>query len=235
MKINDLKGLYIAHRGIHNNKVIENTISSFSLALDKKIPIELDIRLLKDKNIVVFHDNNLKRLMKLDRKLSSYTYDELKKITFPNTNIHIPLFKDVLEFIKGKVLIIIEIKKNDIYSYTEYCKIIKSILDSYKYDFVIKSFDIRIVYWFLKNTDYITGLLIIGIKNSLYEILTKNKLTRSILNPHFISVDYHIVEKKLIQNFRKKRPVLVWTIKDKETLNRIQDKADSYLIDKFYF
>lgn len=235
MKINDLKGLYIAHRGIHNNKVIENTISSFSLALDKKIPIELDIRLLKDKNIVVFHDNNLKRLMKLDRKLSSYTYDELKKITFPNTNTHIPLFHDVLKFIKGKVLIIIEIKKNDIYSYKEYCKIIKSILETYKYDFVIKSFDIRIVYWFLKNTNYITGLLIIDLKSSLSGLLTKNKLTRSILNPHFLSVDYHIVEKKLIQDFRKKRPVLVWTIKDKETFNRVKDKADSYLIENFYF
>lgn len=235
MEISDLKGLYIAHRGIHNDKVIENTISSFSLAIDKKVPIELDIHILKDENIVVYHDSNLKRLMGIDRKISSYTYDELKQLTFPNTDIHIPLFCDVLDLVNGKVLLVIEIKKSDIYSYKEYCKKIVSILENYKHDFVIKSFDIRIVNWFLKNTDYITGLLLADLKNSFYEFIKSYKMVRSILKPDFLSVDYRIVEKNIIQKFRKKKPVLVWTIKNEETLSLVKDKADSFLIENFYF
>ena len=58
---------YIAHRGLHNNKLIENTIPAFKEAIKEKYPIELDIHLLKDKEIVVFHDDNLKRLVGIDK------------------------------------------------------------------------------------------------------------------------------------------------------------------------
>lgn len=233
MKSNCLKYLYIAHRGIHNNKIIENTIPAFSLAVKNNIPIELDINILKDKKIVVYHDYSLKRLMGLDRELSSYNYDEIKKLTFPNTKIHIPLFSDVLKLVNGRVLLVIEIKNNKIYSYKEYCKKIVSILEDYPYDFIIKSFDIRIVYWFLKNTKYITGLLISSKKRLLYDILIRNKITLLILKPYFISVDYHIASNKLIQDFRKNKPVLVWTIKNRATLNKVKKYGDSFLIDDF--
>lgn len=232
MKIDDLKGLCIAHRGVHNNVVIENTIPAFSLALEKNIPIELDIHMLKDGSIVVYHDDNLKRLIGVDRNISSYTYEELKKVTFPNTDIHIPLFSDVLDIVNGKVLLVVEIKKSNDYSCKEYCKNIVSVLEKYKGNFVIKSFDIRIVNWFTKNTDYITGLLISGKSKKMYNLLIKNSINFSMLKPDFISVDYHIVDSKFVQNFRKKGPVLVWTIRNIDTLNKIKSKADSYLVEK---
>ena len=235
MKIDDLKGLCIAHRGIHNDIVIENTIPAFSLALEKNIPIELDIHILKDENIVVYHDNNLKRLIGVDKNISSYSYDELKKTTFPNTEIHIPLFKDVLDFINGKVLLVIEIKSSDIYSYKEYCKKIVSILEKYKGNFVIKSFDIRIVNWFLRNTNYITGLLLHDLKKSFYDWVMNQRIIVSFLKPDFLSVNSSIVSNKMIQNYRKTKPILVWTIKNQEKLNKVKDYADSYLVEKFYF
>lgn len=235
MKLDNLKGLYIAHRGIHNESIIENTIPAFSLAISKKIPIELDINILKDGNIIVYHDNNLKRLIGLDKELSSYNYEELKKLTFPNTNIHIPLFRDVLNLVKGKTLLVVEIKKSDIYSYKDYCKKVVSILENYSGDVVIKSFDIRIVNWFIKNTDYITGLLITRRKKSIHNFLIRKRVTLFILNPDFISVNYHMVNYKVIKDFRKKKPVLVWTIKNNDTLNKVKESADSYLVEDFYF
>lgn len=234
MELNNLRGLYIAHRGIHNDKIIENTIPAFSLALDKKVPIELDVHILKDGNIVVYHDENLKRLMGIDRNISSYSYDELKKITFPNTDIHIPLLQKVLDLVRGKVLIVIEIK-SDFKSYRDYCKNIVSILNNYSGDFVIKSFDIRIVNWFLKNTDYITGLLLHDLKKSFYDWIMNQRTTVSLLKPDFLSVNYNIVSNKMVQKYRKEKPVLVWTIKSQEKLDRVKDLADSYLIERFYF
>lgn len=235
MEVNNLKGLYIAHRGIQTDTVIENTIPAFSLALDKNIPIELDLHILKDGNIVVYHDENLKRLMGIDKNISSYSYDELKKITFPNTDIHIPLFRDVLDLVKGRVMLVIEIKETNIMSYKKYCKCINLILENYPYDFVIKSFDIRIVNWFLRNTQYITGLLIANRKKSFYSWLMSRKIIPFLLKPDFISVDRRILFSKFVQDLRKKMPVLVWTIRDKETLNEVKDKADSYLVEKFDF
>ncbi len=235
MTIKDLKGLYIAHRGIQTEQTIENTIPAFSLALAKKIPIEFDLHILKDGNIVIYHDPNLYRLMGVDREISSYDYEELKKITFPNTNTHIPLFQEVLDLVKGKVLLVIEIKRTKIISYQEYCRKIVSILENYPYDFAIKSFDIRIVDWFLKHTNYITGLLIANRKKSIYDFLMQRKCTLSILKPNFISVDYTIISNKVVKNFKKRGPVLVWTIRDAKTLGMVKEKADSYLIEKFYF
>lgn len=235
MRIDDLKNLYIAHRGIQTNHTIENTIPAFSLAISKNIPIELDTHILKDGNIVIYHDDNLKRLMEIDREIPSYDYKELKKITFPNTNIHIPLFQEVLDLVNGKVLIVIEIKRTKIMSYPEYCKKVLSILEKYSGDFVIKSFDIRIVHWFLKHTNYITGLLIANRKHSFYDFLMQRKVILSLLKPDFISVDTSLVSSKMVQDFRRKGPVMVWTVRNMETLNQVRDSADSYLIEKFYF
>lgn len=235
MKLNDLKGLYIAHRGIQTNQTIENTLPAFSLALDKNVPIELDIHILKDGNLVVYHDDNLKRLMNINRNIDSYIYDELKQLTFPNTNTHIPLFKEVLDLVNKKEMIVIEIKRTNIMSYQEYCRKIVSILEKYSGDFVIKSFDVRIVHWFLHHTNYITGLLIANRKNSYYDFLMQRRILIACLKPNFISVNDSIVSSKMVQNFRKKNPVLVWTIRNMETLNKVSSKADSYLIEKFYF
>lgn len=235
MELNDLKGLYIAHRGIQDEHTIENTVPAFSLAVSKNVPIELDLHILKDGNIVVFHDSNLKRLFGMDRELSSYCYEELKQLTFPNTGLHIPLFQEVLDLIKGKVLLIIEIKQTKIMSFSSYCQKILPLLKSYPYHFVLKSFDIRIVYWFLKHTSYITGLLIANRKGSFYDFLMHRKWIISCLNPDFLSVDYHIVSHSTIQNFRRNKPILVWTVRDIEILEQVYNWADSYLIEKFYF
>lgn len=234
MKLNDLKGLYIAHRGIQNDSTIENTLPAFKLALNQNVPIELDVHILKDGNIIVYHDNNLKRLMKLNKKISDYTYNELKKLTFPNTDIYIPLLEEVLELINGKVMVVIEIKTSGVY-YKDYCKKIVSVLERYSGDFVIQSFDIRIVRWFLFNTDYITGLLIIKRKRSFYDWVMRKGIVVDKLAPHFVSVDYQIVSKKFVQKFRKEKPVLVWTIRNIEILDKVKKLADSYLIEKFYF
>ena len=210
-------------------------MQAFALAINKSVPIEFDVHILKDGNIVVYHDDDLERLMDINRSVSSYDYDELQKLTFPNTDIKIPLFDDVLSFIDGKVMIVIEIKRTKIISYKKYCERIVSILKNYPYDFVIKSFDIRIVNWFLHNTNYITGLLITKRKMSFYDWLMNRNVTISVLKPNFISVDYRIISNAMVKKFRKIGPVLVWTIRDIDTLNCIKDEADSYLIEKFYF
>ena len=58
MNIKDLKNKVIAHRGIHNNKTVpENSIKAFEKAIKRKIPIELDVHILKD-NTLPFTKSN---------------------------------------------------------------------------------------------------------------------------------------------------------------------------------
>ena len=54
-----LKG--IAHRGFHSDKYTENGMNAFSNAVKHNLPIELDIHLTKDNELIVCHDEDLKR------------------------------------------------------------------------------------------------------------------------------------------------------------------------------
>lgn len=105
----NLKGYEFRHRGLHKN-VPENSIIAFQKALYRNMPIELDVRILKDSNIIVFHDNNLKRMTGIDKKIEECNYEEIKNIKLKNSLETIPLLIDVLNLINNKVLLLIEVK-----------------------------------------------------------------------------------------------------------------------------
>lgn len=75
--------LKIGHRGApYDHRYQENTIASFRRAyLSGADAIELDVRLTKDGIPVVFHDENLKELTGLDKKVSECEYwGEISKL-----------------------------------------------------------------------------------------------------------------------------------------------------------
>ena len=77
-----MKNKLIAHRGLHDNDTPANSMWSLKKALEKDIAIEFDVHLLKDNKIVVFHDNNLKRMTGIDKKINELSYDEIKDINY---------------------------------------------------------------------------------------------------------------------------------------------------------
>ena len=50
----------VAHRGIHDNITVpENSLPAFNAAAEAGCGIELDVQFTKDRQLVVFHDDNL--------------------------------------------------------------------------------------------------------------------------------------------------------------------------------
>lgn len=228
--MNNFKNLMIAHRGLFNNKDIpENSLSSFKMALDKNFPIELDVRLTKDNVLVVFHDTNLKRLTGLDKSVKDFTYSEIDKLKLLETNEFIPTFKEVLNLVNGKVLIDIEIKSDEMED--TLCKIIMDNLKDYSGNYIIKSFNPKIVRYFMKNYPSVRrGLLIAdNYRNKFYNYLFTSFWMLYYCKPNFLAVSKEILHKRKIQNFRKKLPVLVWTIENKKEFDKNKDLADSYI------
>ena len=199
-----LKNNLIAHRGIHNNiDVPENSIKAFKLAIKKKYIIELDIHLLKDNTIVVFHDDNLKRMTGINKPIKDYTYEELRKISLLNTKYIIPTFKEVLDLIDGQVPVIVE------YKYDRKAGILESesvkLLDNYKGLFCVKSFNPLSVRWFKKNRkNYIRGLLVDNKWSNKKEILSSSMILRIICKPDFLSCKYSIINKRKVKRMSKK-------------------------------
>ena len=87
-----------------------NTIESFKKAFETGIKgIELDIQLSKDKELVVFHDWNLKNITGSPEKIEAMDYIEILNISHKN-NCKIPLLREVLEICPDGKFINIEIK-----------------------------------------------------------------------------------------------------------------------------
>ena len=153
-----LSGKVIAHRGFYNNQDIpENSIKAFSKAMEYQYPIELDVHITKDFQIIVFHDDNLKRMTGKDINIIDVTYQEIQDITLLDTEEKIPLLKDVLRLVDGKVLLDIEVKMDGTGIIEPY---LAQMLDTYHGDFLIKSFQPKILYWFRRHRkQYTIGLL----------------------------------------------------------------------------
>ncbi|MBO5138375.1 MAG: hypothetical protein J6B89_01905 [Bacilli bacterium] len=220
-----LKNVYIAHRGIYNNiDIIENTLEAFSKAIDKKIPIEFDIRMLKDGTLVVFHDKSLKRLAKCDKDVSEFNISNLKTITLCNNRSRIPSFNDVLNLVNGEVLVDIELK--DTKHPFKLIKNVINILDLYNGKFIIKSFNpfymllIRIY-----RKAYIRGLLI-------DKKAVKIPLSLFVSKPNFICCDKDIINNRKIQSYIKRNGCLLYcyNVKDKKEASSLN--ADGFIIDE---
>lgn len=100
-KLSFLREPLIAHRGMYNeaNGIPENSIKAFELAISYGYSIELDLHILKDDTVVVFHDDNLNRMTGVNKDLKNLTYSDIKDLKLQNTNYHIPLFKNVLDLV----------------------------------------------------------------------------------------------------------------------------------------
>lgn len=230
----DISFLYnsiIAHRGIYDNKkIFENSIQSFKKALRYNIPIELDIHLLKDNTIIVFHDKNLKRITGVNKRINSCTYKEVRKIFFNNTEFIPPTLEEVLKLVNGKIFLDIEIKNDGNYKKT--CKELTKLLDVYQGNFVVNSFYPQYINWFYKNRPkYIRGILLY---DKIYKIFKKIiiKILCKYCDPYFYSVRQNIIKDTYIQKIRSnQKPVIAWTIKNFDEFKYIKNYTDSIICD----
>lgn len=100
----------IAHRGLHGGPILENTIGAAEAAIVANYAIECDIQLTADDEIVVFHDDNLDRLTVGRGALYMKTAAELRKISFRNSDGHIPNLREFLSRVAARVPLLIELK-----------------------------------------------------------------------------------------------------------------------------
>ncbi len=233
-----LKG-YFAHRGLFNEEFPENSIEAFDNAIKYGYGIELDVQFSKDKKLVVFHDDNLKRVTGDNRNVCDVEYKELQHLKLSNTEKTIPLFENVLKKIDGRVPLIVEIKhgKHTKQLAEETFKFLKN----YKGKYAVQSFDPFILNWYVKNQpEVIRGQLSASSKNYIgfkgYEkFILANLFLDFKSKPDYISYELNGLPNFMVSFSRKvlQTPVLVWTIKNENELKMAKMCADGYIFDSF--
>ena len=154
------QGRRFAHRGFHNKPEIpENSIPAFRRAVQCGFGAELDVHLMKDGHLAVIHDASLKRTAGADVLVEDLTAEELRQYKLEGTEHHIPLLEEVLPIFAGKAPLIVELKAergNADALAAAACK----LLDKYKVDYCVESFDPRCLMWLWQNRpDVLRGQL----------------------------------------------------------------------------
>lgn len=227
-----LKKPYIAHRGVHDENIPENSLIAFQRAVDLGYNIELDVHIIKDNNIVVFHDDNLERMTGINRNLKDCTYEELQSYSLKNTNQKIPLLSDVLKLVNGKVALIVELKIDQSTGKLE--QKLLEMLKKYNGNYAIESFRPTTVKWFRKHApNIIRGQLSGDFSTSkmptIQKWFLKNMFTNWITNPHFIAYDINALPSKVIEKNRGKRLIIGWTVNTREDYEKAFPYCDNLI------
>ena len=224
----------LAHRGLHNDIYPENSIGAYENAIKHGFAIELDVRVLKDGNLAIFHDYNLYRMCGVDKNIEDVTLDELKTYRLLNTEYTIPTLQEVLDVVDNKTPIMIELKPVKRHSKIE--EKVYNVIKNYKGDIAVKSFNPLSMLWFKRKApQVIRGMLSSYFHNTnlprIYRRLIKRLTLFTLIKPDFISYDFSNLPNKYVS--KKKVPILAWTITSKEMEEEALTVADNVIFQDY--
>ena len=212
-----------AHRGLHGGGIAENSLSAFEAAMHAGFGIELDVRLTRDGELVVFHDANLKRMCGIDALVSDYTAEELSKMSLAGTDDGIPTFKSVLNLVDGAVPLLVEIKmEGDEHGVPE---ALAEVICESTGDYIVESFNPLALRTFRKIMPEVPR----GILSSLFTTLEQyrgkilyfileNLLLNFLAKPDFIAYEKKGHTSKNLIRIRRRwsTPLFAWTVTSAE-------------------
>lgn len=207
---------FIAHRGLQSQNTYENTYESVLLGMnDENIDgIEVDIRLTKDNEIIVFHDMEIDRVCNGSGLVKDMTLEEIRNYKLGNNIINNKLItlEELLQNHNHNKILIIEFKDEDIRNNIFVEKALL-ILNRYSSNNIyLQSFSKEIVE-LLKNYSPYKTLMLVG-KN--------NKDDINVIADGY-SINSALVNRSMITNILKNgKDVFIWTIDDIWTLKRIK-------------
>ena len=233
----------IAHRGFHNNKgaAPENSLAAFRLAVEKGYGIELDVRLSSDGQLVVMHDPTLKRACGDERAVNTVPAAELRKMKLFKSKERIPLLREALEVVGGKVPLIVEVKAETYKEAPEASEQTAFWLDSYEGPMCIESFNPAVVRWFKKNRpETLRGQLSEKFEKK-EDVSTLGAFFLSWCSCNFLTKPDFIAYNKKHANlvrFRVQRDLFhtccaAWTIRSEEEWKKAAPDFDVMIFEKF--
>lgn len=131
----------IAHRGLHDDRLPENSIAAARAAADHGFAVECDVHLSSDRVPMVFHDDTLDRLTEMSGPLGDRPSSELVKLALAGTGERIPTVADFLRAINGKVPVVMELKGTSPDADADFLQRLGPLLDDYDGDLALMSFD----------------------------------------------------------------------------------------------
>lgn len=235
-----LSGRHYAHRGLWDNERPENSMPAFLAAVEHGYGIELDVHLTADGQLAVFHDDDLNRMCGAEGDIQHKTMAELRELRLLRSAYTIPTLPEVLRLVNRRVPLIIELKTAD-KNAEALCQAVSAVLDAYRGDFCIESFDpMAVQWWGVHRPSIIRGLLAHSTKGMPREEITAKHVVMESLahcvvaRPDFIAYDFHNDSNIPMRIMRLLKPHFVaWTVRSQTEMDELASRYDLQIFEGF--
>ena len=216
----------LGHRGASSDAP-ENTLAAFRLALDQGADgVELDARLCRSGEVVVFHDERLERLTGASGRVADTSWADLARLEVRSSSPaagpgRIPLLSEVLESLPRTAFVNVELKSED-WNGTRVADAAGALLEAGRHEahVVVSSFDPRcLLRLALAHPRLRRGLLLDPDRSQLVQRhLTLPLLGRDAVHPEA----GHLEETDVRRWHASGREVAVWTVDDPQVARRLR-------------
>ena len=201
----------IAHRGNGKHKYKENTKEALNYSLKQNYidGVELDIRMTKDKKIVIIHDPIIDMVSDGIGLVNKMTLKKLKKYNFGSKDnpSKICTLNSFLKHLKTNKKIVIEIKW-EYGDFKEYVYLINKIVSKYKkLNIYLISFNYKLLKYLKTNYPCNKVGILIG----------------KIINKKYINniFDINLYSSILLNEIKFDKEIMIWNIRNKNKLKKI--------------
>lgn len=215
-----------SHRGFSKG-VPENTLPAIEKAIEEKADyVEVDVRQTQDGELVLLHDQSLKRTTGISKYIWNVNYDKVAQLDAGSwfskeyANTKIPSLRETFELCKGNINLNLDLKDDKYAGGKNYSPSLEdsvvALIDEFQMEnqCVITSTSLNI----LENIKALnpkikTGYITYQIRHSDYT----NE------NIDFFSINSCFASENLLQNVHEEgKEILVWTVNSKSELERMK-------------
>ena len=219
--------IIIGHRGAMGY-IAENTLPSFEKAIDLGANgVEIDVFRCASGELVVFHDKTLEKLTNATGYIEALDIDSIQKIEVLE-GYTIPTLNEVLDLIKGRIFVNIELKGSQTAIKTN--KILINYLKNKVWSsdkFLISSFDWDELKIFRKVNQKVP-VAVITEDDPLDAIPVALELNAVAINPDYKTLNSFNIKKIKEKEFK----IYTWTVNEIDDINMMIDfQVDGIITD----
>jgi glycerophosphoryl diester phosphodiesterase len=232
-RVDWLRGVAYAHRGLHGSGKIENSPGAFAAAIAAGLGIECDVQRTLDGRAVVFHDWELDRLTGESGTVVARSVAELTRIGLRGADDTIPTLRDLLELVAGRVPLLIELKSRRERPVSPLCRAVLRDLEGYGRPHAVMSFDPRVGRWFaVHSPGTVRGLVVSEANARTFAGALERHAALWRARPDFLAYDVRDLPSRFAAAQRARAvPVLTWTVATPALRQRGMAYADGWIVE----
>jgi len=219
--------LVLGHRGA-SHAITENTLEAFALAREEGADgVELDVRLCKSGEVVVFHDDDLARLARRPARIEALTLQQVSEVELEG-GLSIPTLSDVFAAVPGWINV--EIKPPPSGQVGRWAKAVAEVISASgaEHRVVVTSFHPGVVAWlrfYRRHLD--VGCLF----HAHQPLPLRRGWQAALLRPAAVHPEHVLIgEREALRWRRAGLAIGAWTVDDPRRAQRLRDLGVTAII-----